>query len=755
MKFPWIATKSDTNGHSENGAAIADPMVGVEGKEEGGLDSFFPHMYFENEGIRMKNGKLKVIFETLGKDMDVPTLSSFAGCLNSINFPVQFLVRQHNPRLRSFRRKLQDRIPDYLTPELREAADSLDDLLADIEQRPGIVDRRYYLVVDKEHEIELAHAINRLGLRIDKLVGDALQILYLSCFYGQSPADLPRPIDRVANLDVSGSKEIIIDGKYKRSLYLKEWPRTLARGFLSNLMMSGLSMDIAIHINPIPQNAAVKMLEWQKVKMESSVMLAAKKERSPDPAVQAALADVLEMRGKVQRGYERLFNAAVVISVFGDTPEEVDSAQRDVVSHFTAVLGKLQPLRWRQTEGSHTTMPYNTNFLYEDKVLDTSSLSMLFPFYPPDMDTRSGTLVGIDIRSNSMVTYDLYDGSFLNMNVAVLARSGGGKSFFTKLGLLRDVNMGVIGYIIDPEGEYVDMTRHAGGRVLTPGAVGMGMNPFTIDNLEDEEELLHRIGSLRRLIEVMIGDPLDGTLRGALDHALMTYYEPELDQYGTPKPKARSSFTGFYEHLKNGDAEAYQVLTGLLRQFATGSLRNLLADDGPDLLADEPTITTFDLHLLEPNMRPVAAMVCSETVWTLATRQRKPRRLIVDEVWAILQHPEGQSFMTNIAKRARKHGLGLQVITQDVQDLLSERKSNDGAVLSGRPLIQNAAVKFLLQQDTAAVQALKETFHFSDDTLKWLVGCPRGHGMLVSRDGEFPIAVEATRKETFIIDRLS
>ena len=44
----------------------------------------------------------------------------------------------------------------------------------------------------------------------------------------------------------------------------------------------------------------------------------------------------------------------------------------------------------------------------------------------------------------------------------------------------------------------------------------------------------------------------------------------------------------------------------LLRPFATGSLRNLLSDEGDDLLSNEALITVFDLRLLEPELRPAA-----------------------------------------------------------------------------------------------------------------------------------------------------
>ena len=91
-------------------------------------------------------------------------------------------------------------------------------------------------------------------------------------------------------------------------------------------------------------------------------------------------------------------------------------------------------------------------------------------------------------------------------------------------------------------------------------------------------------------------------------------------------------------------------------------------------------------------------MVCTETVWAAAAQDPRPRLLVVDEVWSIMQHPEGAAFMVSMAKRARKHRLGLQFITQDVQDLLSEDSSRAITGHSGRALLQNAAFKLLLQQ---------------------------------------------------------
>ena len=92
----------------------------------------------------------------------------------------------------------------------------------------------------------------------------------------------------------------------------------------------------------------------------------------------------------------------------------------------------------------------------------------------------------------------------------------------------------MVAYVIDPEGEYADMARSAGGRVLSPGVAGQGMNPFVLDS-SDPEELLQRIGSLRRLIEVMVGERLSAERRAALDHALASYYARPLGTHRLPR----------------------------------------------------------------------------------------------------------------------------------------------------------------------------------------------------------------------------
>ena len=721
------------------------PDAPAEPKPPPPLSYCFMLSHLDEDGpVRLDGVKLGVC-EVMGLELDEPKLGAFAGALNALDFPAQLLVRQHPPRLGRLRENLQEAQPESLPPQTKAASESLRRLLTDLEKRDGILDRRFYAVCEFGRIDELRGLLARAGLSVHPLRGRQLRMLLLASALGGTPAEF----DEDAPVEVEiNRRDMRIGGTLVRSLHLGKWPRSLAPGFLQGLMAAGAPMDLSVHVGPIPTEQAARTLEWQKVRFESAQSLSFKRGRTMSPEAEIALEDITRLRDEVQRGRERLFHASLSVTLHAKDEAALKEMTQRAKAHFAATLGKLDNLAFRQREGLLSTLPLALNAVAVWRTLDTSSIARLFPFSPPDMDTRSGTLYGIDMRACSPMVYDPWDGSHLNANTAVLARSGSGKSFATKLGVLRGLTRGVTAYVIDPEGEYADMARAAGGRVLSPGVPGEGMNPFVIDK-GDSEELLQRIGSLRRLIEVMVGESLGAERRASLDHALAGYYA---------QPRERTGFRDFYKYLQEDEAgdrgpesSSGQALARLLRPFATGS-RHLLSDEGDDLLGNEALVTVFDLHLLEPELRPAAAMVCTETVWAAAAQDPKPRLLVVDEVWSIMQHPDGAAFMVSMAKRARKHRLGLQFITQDVQDLLSEDTSRTITGHSGRALLQNAAFKLLLQQDAAAISTVGDAFDLPQDLQRWLLSCPRGDGLLLAKGNRFPVRIEATPEETAVIE---
>ncbi len=709
------------------------------------LLSYLGYSHIENGNrVVRADGRKMVVFQLKGKESDHASVASFAGALNSLQGQVQFLIRQHPPRLNEFRMKMRAHreaaeVEKPLSERLRLAAESLDVLLGDMESREGLMDQRFYIICDEERMEEVMAAISRVQLTAGVLADRALDIALLSCAFGQSPADLPE--QESIRYKTESSYVRSDNGDYRRTVWVRVFPRMMTLGFLESILTQGIPMDVSLQVTPIPSARALSNLQSQLTKMQASATIQLKRKGIVDEKEKIAIRDIVQLRGAVMRGVERMFNVCLAVTVHGPSEQKLDEYVTVLRSVFTSVMAQLDEMPRVQGKALRMTMPLCDNPLRHWTVLDTSTVALLFPFGPPDMDARDGTLIGLDTNARSLVTFDKFNSPVAqNLNTAILATSGAGKSYSAKLSILRQLTRGVRAYIVDPEGEYVDTAIAAGGRVLTPGVPGQGMNPFVVT--ETGAELMERIQNLVNLVQVMIGQKLDATMTASLDDAMTTYYEKVTSE------GKQGNWSGLYEHLKNKEP----ALAAMVRPFYSGSMRYLLSDEGTDLLADEPPITVFNLRLIKPEMSAAAAMVCAEVVWTMAARDPRPRELIVDEVWRIIQVPEGAEFMMNTAKRARKHVLGLTSITQDVNDLLAVNTSEGVRGNSGRAVIQNASYKLLLRQDPAVVETIADTFQLPYDIADKLPSYPTGQGLLLTPMGRFPVEMESAPAEHEIIE---
>lgn len=129
--------------------------------------------------------------------------------------------------------------------------------------------------------------------------------------------------------------------------------------------------------------------------------------------------------------------------------------------------------------------------------------------------------------------------------------------------------------------------------------------------------------------------------------------------------------------------------------------------------------------------------VIADFVWSQVRRERKPRRLVVDEAWTLVQSGVGGRFLAAMARRARKHFLGLTTITQDVADFLSSDE--------GRAVLQNSALTLLLRQDVSAIDRIVEALKLSAGERDLLLRCGKGQGLLCTPDNRVAVEIVAAR----------
>ena len=123
---------------------------------------------------------------------------------------------------------------------------------------------------------------------------------------------------------------------------------------------------------------------------------------------------------------------------------------------------------FRQEELFLSTIPLmeNNKILKEvgKRNILTSGLVSTYPFISSNIFDEDGIFIGTNIYNNSLVFIDKYQTQkYKNANICIFGTSGAGKSFYTKLLILRYHLLGIKQYIIDPDREYGNLCKELGG----------------------------------------------------------------------------------------------------------------------------------------------------------------------------------------------------------------------------------------------------------------------------------------------------
>ena len=710
------------------------------------LSLFFMLSHLEDDGpVRLDGVKLAVL-EVMGLELDEPKLGAFAGSLNALDFPVQLLVRQHPPVLQGLRNTLAEAQPEDLPQQTRDAADSLGRLLTTLENREGILDRRFYAVCEHNRADELRALLVRAGVGVFPLNGQSLKLLLLASALGGSPTDQDE--DEELSVEVN-RRDIRVGDHLVRSLHLGKWPRSLAPGFLQGLMAAGAPMDLAVHLGAIPSEQAARTLEWQKVRFESAQSLSLNRGRSLSPEAEIALEDVSRLRDEVQRGRERLFHASLSVTLHAADQDTLKDLTQKARAHFAATLGKLDNLAFRQREGLLSTLPLALNAVAVWRTLDTSSLARLFPFSPPDLDTRSGTLYGIDLRACAPIVYDPF-----GRHPPERQHCRPGK--VRQRQVLRHQAGRAAGHLPWRAG----LRHRPRGRVRRHGPRRRGPCLVARCPRSGHEPLRHRPGRQRGTAPAHRqpaafdrGDGGRAAQRRAAGPAWTTPWLATTPSVGSVPASATST-----PFLSSRVAATPNQVRGGLSPTCCGpsppaALRHLLSDEGDDLLTHEALVTVFDLHLLEPELRPAAAMVCTETVWAAAAQDPPAPPA-----------GGGRGLEHHAAPRGRglhgQRGENAPASTGWVCSSSPRTCRTCSARTLPVPSLDTAAGRYSRTPPSSCCSSRTpppsapwaKPFDLPPELQRWLLSCPRGDGLLLARGNRFPVRIEATPEETEVIE---
>src|SRR3989339_1490708 len=283
------------------------------------------------------------------------------------------------------------------------------------------------------------------------------------------------------------SKSISLGDKIARTFFIISYPRFLTDNWFSPIINLDKVFDISIFIHPIDTAMVLRQFQKKVAEVQSQINAREKKGLVRDPMLDTAYQDLESLRDNLQQAQEKLFDVGLYLALYGDSKEDIDKTEGDIRGILDAKLVYTKPALFQQEQGFRSCLPLGSDELLVNSKLNSSPLSSIFPFVSFDLTSDRGILYGINRHNSSLILFDRF--SLENYNSVVFAKSGSGKSYATKLEVLRSLMFGIDVIVIDPEREYDQLAEATGGRSFHISlSAEHHINPFDLPPVREGED---------------------------------------------------------------------------------------------------------------------------------------------------------------------------------------------------------------------------------------------------------------------------
>ncbi len=518
---------------------------------------------------------------------------------------------------------------------------------------------------------------------------------------------------------------IALDNRLYRILFVAGYPYVASSGWLNNLINFNHDIDVSYHLDVIEASSSLPKLNRKITELESTKRAMIKSGQLVGPEISDPLESATALRDKIMRGQEKLFQVAIYMCISGKTLEELDKITKLLETNLAARLFYSKIARYQQIDGLVSILPRAEDLLSQKRNLDSSSSALTFPFMSSELAQENGILYGVNKSNNSLVILDRF--SLNNANSIVFAESGSGKSYATKVEILRQLMFGTKVIVIDPEREYKLLCQSMNGSYIKLSAKSkQKINPFDLTTTQRElKDLSEHTQDLIEVLSLMVGG-LSSRESAALDKAIIKLY--------TNNPTATPLLEDLYEELHN---LCQLKLNERLEKYISGSLSDIFnAQTNIDLNND---LVVFDIKDMPESLRQIMMLIISNFVSNQVKLKPQKRLLVIDEAWMLLQHEESARFISGLVRRARKYYLGVSIISQAANDFLN----ND----YGRAIASQSSLRILMRQDSTSIKNIVSEFALSEYEKNFLLTSAKGEALLLADQNHVAVKIVASDKE--------
>lgn len=419
--------------------------------------------------------------------------------------------------------------------------------------------------------------------------------------------------------------------------------------------------------------------------------------------------------------------------------------------------------------------------------LPTLTLASAFPFTKFSFKDNNGYILGVDMNTDLPMFFDQFtlNTRRTSHNVAIVASTGGGKSFTMKKMMINEFARGSKIFIFDAENEYKDMVTNNGGEYIDLYSKKGGIiNPLQIRYIASDESnekeidcpLPKHLGFLEGFFKTAFEDIAEKEIIilikmvESLYETYGIYQNTSINTLQTLNNKDYPTFKDLFNYIEQyktkltnqHEIESINQLEILLSRFLTGTDSFLFdghttVDLSNDLIAfnlqellysgNQRLINTQTLNLLTYLNNNIVANKLNND--KLNKYDKKHICIIADEFHLFIDENNFEVLRNfgQLARRIRKYSGSLIVATQSIKDFVG----NSNILRHATAIFNNCQYQLtgmLKEDDLKAYLELFKQNPLTDTQKKFLSSANRGEFLLIiDSKSRLKIKIEATNLE--------
>ena len=571
-------------------------------------------------------------------------------------------------------------------------------------------------------------------------------------------------------INIENPKYLEIDNLYYAGLLVVNYYREQSDILLKTLLETNINMNLSIFYEKQDSYKTIKDLTYHIGNVGLELKESNQNRQDIDIAA-FSYNDAKYIRREIQINNEDIYFLYIYINVYAEDIKELEYYLNKIEGITQSKGMQTRRANFRQEETFWGCMPIMENSALIKEVAKrnvlTSGLVATYPFISSTMFDDEGVFIGTNIYNNSLVFIDRYDtNKYKNANICIFGTSGAGKSFYTKLLILRYKLFGIKQYIIDPEREYGKLCKELHGTLIK---IGPNSNTYINildirkESIEEGESgyLATKIGKLIGFFNLIFGE-LNEEEKALMEEKLIeTYkmknitfnddslYKTNLDKILGKEFKSSADMP-LLEDLYNilGKDKRTEKFKTKLIPFVKGSMKFFNHRTNIELDNDLIIADVYDLG--EENLK-YGMFLFIENFWDCIKENREEKKAIyLDEIWRLIGVTSNQhvaSFIYKIFKTIRKYGGSSVAITQDISDLFSLENG-----IYGKSILNNSSIKTFFALEEENIKILSEFANLSEKEKVEIKSLKRGECLMFVGENHILTKIECSQLEKEILE---